>query len=136
MYVIDTNAYSAYFKEQELIVGIISGEPEVGITLPTIAELRYGFVRGNRPDWNEDKLQEFLSKPNVQMFLPTLETTRHYAEIQQFCRLRGRSLSQNDIWIAAIVRSSEHTLLTFDKDFEALDEVLYGRVRILEYPGL
>jgi len=63
--------------------------------------------------------------------MPGVETTRHYADLQLFCRRHGRSLSQNDVWIAALVRETGNTLLTFDRDFVALRELLGDGVRLL-----
>jgi predicted nucleic acid-binding protein len=132
MYVLDTNAYSSLVKDVGVVAELVVNEPELAIAFPAVAELRYGFVHGDRAQDNEAKLQAFLAQPNVHVLTPGLETTRYYAEIQQFCKQRGRALSQNDIWIAALVRESSDTLLTFDKDFEALRNLLDGRIKLLE----
>jgi predicted nucleic acid-binding protein len=48
---------------------------------------------------------------------PILE---NYAEIGAFADGAGRSLSDNDVWIAACTRSADAVLLTTDRDFDPL----------------
>jgi predicted nucleic acid-binding protein len=50
----------------------------------------------------------------------TLDTARHYGEIANDLRRRGRVLSQIDIILAALCREMDSTLVTTDKDFAAL----------------
>jgi predicted nucleic acid-binding protein len=48
---------------------------------------------------------------------------RHYGEIYRELRRIGRAMSQVDMQLAALVRETKWTLLTADKDFEALPEI-------------
>jgi PIN domain. len=45
---------------------------------------------------------------------------------------KGRVLSQNDIWIAALAKETGGTLATFDKDFKALSDIFGDKLLILE----
>jgi predicted nucleic acid-binding protein len=45
----------------------------------------------------------------------------HYARIDAFAKRNGHALSDNDTWIAATCAAADATLLTNDKDFDALD---------------
>lgn len=47
-------------------------------------------------------------------------TIEAYAEIQDYARRKGRSLSDNDVWNAAVAKVSGATLLTTDRDFAPL----------------
>ncbi len=129
---LDTNAYSALARGVPTIVEIVSDAPELTLPLPVIAELRYGFFKGSRPERNEQVLQEFLAQPQISIVLPTLKTTEHYAELQLLCRRRGKALSHNDIWIAALARETDNTLVTFDKDFTVLAGALGDKLIILD----
>jgi predicted nucleic acid-binding protein len=46
-----------------------------------------------------------------------------YAEIYHDLRARGRALSQVDMLLASMARSMNATLLTSDRDFDALPEL-------------
>jgi predicted nucleic acid-binding protein len=63
---------------------------------------------------------------------PTLETTTYYAELQLLCNQRGKALSHNDIWIAALAREGSDILVTFDKDFTVLNDVFADKLMVLE----
>lgn len=43
-----------------------------------------------------------------------------YAEISTFLRRSGRTVSDNDVWIAACASATTATLLTTDRDFDPL----------------
>ena len=51
------------------------------------------------------------------------ETTRIYGDIFIELRRLGRVLSQVDMMIAALARQMKYTILTTDRDFEALPDI-------------
>src|SRR5262245_12617192 len=116
---LDTSAYSGLERGVLSIVGVVREKSSITLALPVIAELRYGFLKGSRQAQNEALLQRFLAQPQISIAMPTLSTTEVYAELELFCQRKGRSLGKNDIWIAALAREADDTLVTFDHDFEA-----------------
>ena len=128
---LDTNAYSALARGAQAIIEVVRSAHELKIPLPVIAELRYGFAKGSQSEHNERQLQRFLAQPQISIVMPTLKTTEHYATLQLFCQQRGKALSQNDIWIAALAHETGDTLVTFDKDFAALEKMLGSNLLIL-----
>ena len=120
MLFLDTNAYCALANGQKEIVSLIQSESGIVLALPVIAELKYGFLKGSRQTKNEETLQRFLSQPQVEISLPTIDTTYLYAEFQLHCIKSGKVLSHNDLWIAAIAKQNDGVLVTYDGDFEAL----------------
>jgi len=130
--VLDTNAYSALVLGVQPMVELVKDVFELKLPLPVIAELRYGFAKGGRPKYNEQILQKFLAQPQVSIITPTLKTTEYYSELQLVCSQRAKALSQNDIWIAALAREVNDTLVTFDKDFAVFSNVFDNKLTILE----
>ena len=128
---LDTNAYSALAQGDKDIVDVVKDAVELKLPLPVVAELRYGFIKGSRLEHNERILQRFLAQPQVAVLAPTIQTTEHYAELQLMCKRKGRALSQNDIWIAALAWEHGEMLITFDKDFEVLAEMLGNKLVVL-----
>jgi predicted nucleic acid-binding protein len=53
-----------------------------------------------------------------------------YAEIDAFLTQSGRTVSDNDVWIAACAAAADATLLTTDRDFDPLDPRYMERVWI------
>jgi predicted nucleic acid-binding protein len=129
--ILDTNAYSALARAVESVIDQINGAAEVKLPLPVISELRYGFVKGSQTKKNEQVLQRFLSQPQVAIIVPSIKTTQIYADLQLRCVTNGKTLSQNDIWIAALAQETEDLLITFDKDFEVFSEIFSDKLIIL-----
>ncbi len=129
---LDTNAYSALARGIPAIIDVVSGATELTLPLPVVAELRYGFAKGSQTERNEQHLQRFLAQPQISIAMPSLETTEHYAALQLVCQKRGKALSQNDIWIAALARQTDDSLVTFDKDFAVLADMFNDKLIILE----
>jgi tRNA(fMet)-specific endonuclease VapC len=129
--ILDTNAYSAFAVASPVIAEVIRGVPDISLPLPVIAELRFGFIKGNKQAYNEHLLQKFLAQPQATVLKPTLETTRRYADLQLWCKKRGRALSNNDIWIAALAQEANDTLVTFDRDFDVFADLFGDKLMIL-----
>ena len=128
---LDTSAYTALNQGNSDMVEVLRGAQSIFLSLPVIAELRYGFVNGSKAEHNEDVLQKFLATSQVLIASPTMETTKHYANLQTICRQSGRALSHNDIWIAAIAYELSQTLVTFDQDFTVFNEIFGKKLIIL-----
>jgi predicted nucleic acid-binding protein len=128
---LDTNAYSALARGIQSVIERVNDVIELTLPLPVIAELRYGFVKGSQTLKNEHTLQEFLSQPQISVAMPTLQTTKIYADFQLWCVRHGKSLSQNDIWIAALAKERDDALITFDRDFEVFLNLLGDKLIIL-----
>jgi len=111
--ILDTNAYSGLARGVQTIVDVVSEAAVLKLPLPVVAELRYGFAKGSQPERNEQFLQKFIAQPQISIIVPTLKTTEYYATLQLLCQRRGKTLSQNDIWIAALAREAEDVLVTY-----------------------
>jgi predicted nucleic acid-binding protein len=128
---LDTNVYSALARGIQPAVDAISAAHELKIPLPVIAELRYGFLKGSQEDRNEQTLQKFLAQPHVSIATPTIETADVYAALQFYCVRRGKALSHNDIWIAALAQETDNILVTFDQDFSVFLTLFGDRLVLL-----
>ena len=52
------------------------------------------------------------------------EVVEMYVELYVVARKRGRTMGQNDLWIAATAKAADAILLTTDKDFQWIPEEL------------
>lgn len=128
---IDTSIYGSLAKGTQSAVSAIRNAEEIKLPLPVIAELRYGFLKGSQTEKNEITLQKFLSQPNIHIASPSIKTTEIYAELQLYCIKRGKALSHNDLWIAALARETDDDLVTFDKDFSVFEEIFGNKLVLL-----
>lgn len=88
---------------------------------PVLCELEVGILQTPSPDENHQRLTQLLNQ--VRIWPLDAETTRYYGAIYIELRNKGRILSQVDMMLAALARQYKLTLLTTDRDFEALPDL-------------
>lgn len=121
MIAVDTNVISA------LLRGETTDLPNEEFYIPymVIAELQSGIMAGNNPQKNRPVLDAFLQDANVTTS-PGLapETIPFYAQIYGYLRKNGTPISPNDLWIAAECMFLSMPLLTYDKDFNNVPQII------------
>lgn len=132
---LDTNVLIALVRENALgrridsAVGVRSRAERPLISIVTVGE-SLGLAR--QFDWAPEKtarLRELLTALVV-VDVSRSGVTDRYAEITDHARRAGRTLAENDRWIAATASVSGAWLVTTDKDFDPLDPVFLRRVWI------
>jgi predicted nucleic acid-binding protein len=93
------------------------------IIVPTIVfgELYHGFWKSGKITEKEEKLNQFLKIKKIKTWTLTKETVSLFGEISW--RLRKelvKGLSQNDIWIGAIVKENNAWCVTRDEKFKLM----------------
>ena len=124
-YLLDTNHLRAFLDDRaglrgRLLQSLRSGH-RFGTCSPVICELEVGIARTARREHNRRILATLLHQIRI---LPLDDPIpRLYAEIYHELRSRGRVLSQVDMMLAAQARYLGATLLTSDRDFEAVADI-------------
>jgi tRNA(fMet)-specific endonuclease VapC len=93
----------------------------LGTCVPALGELEVGILQTRHPDANHRRLDSLLRKLRVWPLNVPLAPV--YGEIALDLIRRGRVLSEIDIMLAALCLHMDLTLLTTDRDFEALPQV-------------
>lgn len=120
---VDTNAYTAFCKNNKVAVLAVQTADQIILPLMVIAELRSGFAVGRKGDENEQTLQRFLNSKRVSIVNPNENTTFIYARLFSYLRKKGTPIPINDLWIASITLQNDATLLSFDQHFEVLPQL-------------
>ena len=126
---LDTNAYSYYLKGDQVVFNEIINSDRVYVSIFVMAELLAGFKGGSKEKANRSILNKFLSKSTVEILKAGIETSESFSEIKHALKSQGTPIPINDVWIAAHVRESGATLVTYDKHFEQISDL-----RIWDYP--
>lgn len=121
--VIDTNAYSDLRRGNPRIEKIINTTSTTYVPVIVVAELKAGFLSGNRADINMQELGKFLETPGTQVLQINGDTADHYAKLASYLKKNGTPIPINDIWIAALCVQYDLPLLTSDSDFKKLPQV-------------
>lgn len=120
---LDTNRYTDLCRGDEQVVPIVEEASQIYLPFVVLAELRAGFAWGSQGLANERTLQRFLSKPGVEVLLPSEATTRGYASLYRQLRQQGTPIPAHDLWIAALVLEHNLRLFSRDRHFQHLPQL-------------
>jgi len=122
--VLDTNIYVDFARGRPDVVDLLSTQ-STEILLPAIVmgELFYGFAKGSRSRYNEEKFHRFVTRLDVLIIHVNEDVARKYAIIFSALTTTGSRIPINDVWIAASCMSVGGTLLTRDRHFENVSQI-------------
>ena len=121
---LDTNRLTDLFQGDHALAETLSGCDEVLVPLVVLAEIKAGFYGGTQSRQNEAVLRQFLDKPTVGVLSPDLETAEHYARLFVQLKRAGTPIPDNDLWIAALALEHNLTLVTRDRHFDSIPQLL------------
>ncbi|WP_031388650.1 type II toxin-antitoxin system VapC family toxin [Desulfonatronum thiodismutans] len=124
---IDTNAYTAFKRGLPEVVEVIGRAKAIRVSVIVLAELLAGFHFGNQEQHNRMELNDFLTSPRVACVPVDKETTEHYARIYRQLREDGKPIPTNDLWIAATAMQHGWPVLTQDRHFAFIRNLLLLR---------
>ena len=121
---LDTNRITDLFRGDLDLAEQLGTAEEVWIPLFALGEIKAGFLGGTQQRRNEGLLSRLLAKPTVGVLLPGRETAEHYARIFVQLKRAGTPVPDNDLWIAALVLEHDLVLITRDRHFERIPQVV------------
>jgi tRNA(fMet)-specific endonuclease VapC len=123
---VDTNVVIALFAGEPVVIEHLQRQSEVFLCVPVLGELRYGAQASARVESNLARLDQFATAVIV---LPCdSETAAYYGSVKFHLRKKGRPLPENDIWIAAIAKQHNLTVVTRDARFQEIENLHVGLV--------
>jgi predicted nucleic acid-binding protein len=125
LYLLDTNHLSAALNNdanvrRQLCDLRLRGD-RIGTCVPALCELQAGIVLSARREYNQQILRALLRQIRIWPLDPA--TSIGYGELYHELRRKGRALSQVDIMLAALARQLNATLLSTDRDFDAIADI-------------
>ena len=121
---LDTSAYSSLFRGDENVRMILQEASEISLTPVILGELLAGFSGGRFATRNRELLKEFLATPRIRVHSIDRETSERYAAVWLYLRQQGTPIPTNDLWIAASAMQHGLTVLTADRHFLKVPQVL------------
>jgi tRNA(fMet)-specific endonuclease VapC len=122
--VLDTNRLTDLFQGDAGLADRLGECDEVWLPLMVLAEIKAGFLGGSQQHRNEVLLQNFLARPTVGILLPARETAEHYARLFVQLKRAGTPVPDNDLWIAALALQHDLMLITRDRHFKCIPQLL------------
>jgi tRNA(fMet)-specific endonuclease VapC len=120
-YLLDSNIIIALFAGDTDVLTAANDAEEVFIPSIVIGELYYGAQKSGKRQANIARIDKLVAA-NV-ILVCDEETARGYGEIKHQLRVKGQPIPENDIWIAALARQHELTLVTRDKHFAEVESL-------------
>jgi tRNA(fMet)-specific endonuclease VapC len=120
----DTSGYSAMQRGMAAAIKLAQTADQVLLNPVVLGELRAGFAAGSKRDQNEQLLSAFLSRPRTEVVGIDGDTSVYYAAIANSLRLSGRPIPANDMWIAASAMQYGLELVTLDRDFLNVNQII------------
>ncbi len=120
-YLLDTNIVIALFAGEPSVVDHLATAAEVFIPGIVLGELYYGAQRSTRVAENIVRVDAFAAASVV--LTCNAGTARLYGIVKNDLRLKGRPIPENDVWIAAIARQHELTVVSRDRHFSEVPDL-------------
>lgn len=120
-FLLDTNIVIGLFSNDPFIVGKISVSKEVYIPVIVIGELYFGATQSTKRDENKNRIKALIENSNILNCTPT--TGSFYGIIKATLKSKGNPIPENDIWIAALAKEHNLSLVTRDKHFDFVEGI-------------
>lgn len=121
---LDTNAYSAFKRNNKRVVSIIEEADEILVPSIVLGELYFGFYKGTKSLNNIDELDQFMKLPGVFEQIVNRSVAEKYGIILKELLEKGKPIPTNDIWIAATALETSSKLLSMDKHFKHIPTLI------------
>jgi predicted nucleic acid-binding protein len=121
---LDTNRLTDLFKGDGELAERLGTSEEVWIPFVVLGEIKAGFLGGAQQRSNELLLNRLLGKETVGVLVPGPETAEQYARLFVQLKRAGTPIPDNDLWIAALVIEHNLVLITRDRHFESIPQLM------------
>jgi len=121
-YLLDSNIIIDIFRGNQETINKVKTLPIIHIPIIAIGELYFGAHKSAQTPKRITEIQQLEN--TVPILEVTKLTARIYGEIKAQLQAKGTPIPENDIWIAAIVKEHQLTLLTKDHHFQKVEGIL------------
>ena len=125
LYFLDTNHLSAALLKvspvRDRLFDAVRRGDRLGTCLPALCELEAGIAQTARPQATRRLLDTMLNEIRIWPF--DRQDARQYGDLYFDLARTGRVLSLVDVLVAVMARRLNATVLTTDRDFEAIPDV-------------
>ncbi|HUA58141.1 MAG TPA: type II toxin-antitoxin system VapC family toxin [Verrucomicrobiae bacterium] len=121
---LDTNRLTDLLRGDAVLAELLGDCDEVWIPLIVLAEVKAGFLGGSQQPRNEILLSQLLAKDTVDVLMPDRWTAELYARLFVQLKRAGTPIPDNDLWIGALALQHDLMLITRDRHFENIPQLL------------
>lgn len=122
--VIDTSAIIAFFRGDDRAASRIAELTRLVVPVAVVAELLAGCIGSTRRGGGLREVHAFLRSSRVDIAPATAATAERWAVIWDGLRRAGRRIPINDVWIAASAMELGLPVVTSDRHFLEVPQIL------------
>lgn len=115
-YLLDTNIVVPFLNGDQAMIARIKNLPIIQLPFIVLGELYYGAYKSTQGRQNIAKIKEFIGA-HCEIYYASEITLEIYGKIKQLLSKKGRPIPENDIWIAAVAKEHNLSLVSRDKHF-------------------
>jgi tRNA(fMet)-specific endonuclease VapC len=123
-FLLDTNIVIAVLNKEAAVESQLAGKT-IYLGSIVIGELYYGARKSARSKENLAKIEAFVV--NYPILDCTKQTAEQYGSLKQALEAKGSLIPENDMWIAALAKQNNLTLVTRDDHFKRVDGLLVAK---------
>lgn len=121
---LDTSAYSLLMRGRKEVSDLLDCSDEVYVSAIVLGELLAGFKKGNAEQRNNEILADFMDISRVFTLPIDEDSAKRYAVIFDYLQRQGAPIPTNDIWIAACAMQHGLILISADRHFLKLPQIV------------
>ena len=118
----DTNFLVDFIRGKQKAIDKMAKIQILNIPAIVLGELYFGAERSNDSAKNKKKINQLKALSNI--IDCDSSTAESYSIIKAKLFKKGKPLPENDIWIAAIALQYDFVVITRDKHFDEIDDVV------------
>lgn len=120
-FLLDTNIVIAFFNKEINIVEKVALSGGIFISSTILGELYFGAQKSRKKHENLITIEQFISESSV--LSCDISTAREFGTIKHQLQSKGKPIPDNDIWIAAMAKQYNLTLVTRDEHFQGVENL-------------
>jgi tRNA(fMet)-specific endonuclease VapC len=124
-FILDTNIVIAIFSGETSIKEHLLKADEVFISSTVLGELFFGAFKSKRSKTNLKRISDFAD--TISILNCDKDTAYQYGIVKIKLLDKGKSIPENDIWIAALTIQNDLILVTRDGHFDEIEDLKYEK---------
>lgn len=120
-YLLDTSVVIPHLNHDPEVNARVSRLPETFIPVIVMGELYFGAAKSAKATENLVGLQRFAARMTI--LHCDLGTAKVYGHLKHELRTLGRPIPENDLWIGALARQHQLTLVSRDEHFSQVPDL-------------
>lgn len=122
MYIFDTNIIINILNNNKEIIDLYTSYNDIAITSISLGELYYGAEKSINKLKNISIIDTL--RENVKVLTIDENSSKYYGKLKNELKAKGKPIPENDLWIGSICLANKAALITIDKHFSVLEDLI------------